>query len=164
MPRPRTRRAAALTALALVLTGCPDDDSSGDVAAFCERYAALGEFVQAAVAGPEELEDIPAARALADDIGSAARSVAEIAPEEIEEEARRLASVTGELAGELSAFYEQIEDDPARANDPAFLSEFQPLTEERREELVAAGDDVRPFVERHCAQDTEPTMPPRGER
>lgn len=143
----------ALLALCALATGgvsCSGDAPAGDPAAFCRHLSRLAEQVVAAQAGPEELADVPAARALARDIAATAAALRQDAPEDIAADARALAEVTGELAQELGDFYQAIADDPARANDPTFLSSFDPVTEERRDAIDDAGGRVRPWVDEHC--------------
>lgn len=152
----RVRRGAvAVVALAglvgaIALARGSSEDPPGDPAAFCRHVAQLGELVAAAASGPEEIADVPAARSVADDIARGADELRDAAPEEIADGARTLAEVTGELARDLRDFYQAILDDSARANDPAFLSSFDPITEERRERLSRAGEDVRPWIAEHC--------------
>lgn len=126
--------------------GGPDRDPE----AFCRRVDRLAELVATAEAGPAEIGDVPAARALADDIATTAEALPAEAPEEIDDDARTLAGVTAALAGDLRDFYAEIAADPARAADPAFLSAFDPLTDERQTALEEAGAGVRPWVEEHC--------------
>lgn len=151
-------RIGAPAALAVVLAACSGDASHGDPLAFCRRLQRLGELVAASGSGPENIDDVPAARALADDIATTAESLRETAPGVIADDVRVLAVVTADLARELRDFYEAVDDDPARANDPAFLSSFDPLSEERQEAIDQAGKAVRPWVEDHCDRGTpEPT-------
>lgn len=133
----------------LAVTG-DDVREAGDPAAFCERLNRLGELVGAAGTGPEDVEDVPAARDLAADIAAAAEALREVAPEAIASDVRTLSGVTAELARDLRRFYDAIADDPARASDPAFLDSFDLLTEERQEALEEAGAEIRPWVEANC--------------
>lgn len=158
----RRRLAVALVAL-VALTACSSDDGGdGDVAAFCSRFHQLSELVAAASVPPEEMEDVTAARGISDDIARAARRLPEVAPEPVANDVRRLAEVTFALASELRDFYQGILDDPARANDPKYLGSFQPVTDDRREALDAAGDEVRPYVDEHCGEPLPPAEPSEG--
>ncbi|HLF98962.1 MAG TPA: hypothetical protein VI916_00695 [Acidimicrobiia bacterium] len=152
------RRRAIAVAVALgavlglfALVGGDDPEPEADPRIFCGHVARLGELVVAAASGPEEIGDVPAAQALVDDIATTADGLRAEAPDEIAEAAADLASVTAEVARELRDFYRQIVQDPARANDPAFLASLKPLNEDRRASFEAAGAKVRPWVAEHCA-------------
>lgn len=157
----RSLAVAGLAVAALAtLPGCSSGDGrDGDLAAFCTGFDRLSELVRAAAVSPDELEDVAAARALADDIAETARELPGVAPDAVADDVDELADVTVDLATELRDFYQGILDDPARANDPAFLTSFEPVTEERRAALEEAGAAVRPFVTEHCTGEVDPTTP-----
>lgn len=154
--------AAAVITIAVVIASRGDsegDNAAVDPEAFCRRLDRLAELVAEAEAGPDEVSDVAAARSLASDIGDAAQGLKDTAPEAIADDVGDLADVTVELADELAAFYQRLLDDPERANDPAFLTGFQPVTDERRAEIERAGRGVRPWVEEHCGDARSTTQP-----
>lgn len=140
----------ATLAAALVTFTRGDAEEPANPRAFCRNVARLGDLVEAAATGPQELAEVPAAQRLADEMVTRAELLAHEPPEEIREAARSLSSVTAELARELRDFYAGVTEDPAKANDPAYLASFDPLTPERRAAIEAAGEDVRPWVAEHC--------------
>lgn len=153
------RAVAGLTVTALVLVGCSSGGSTGDPEAFCRGFARLGDQVAAAAEPPEELADVPSASRLADEIATTADALRATAPDDIAEDAQRLATVTAELARDLRDFYQAIVDDPARANDPTFLNSFEPVSEDRSKVITEAGAKVRPWVAEHCGGAPSPTSP-----
>lgn len=144
---------AIVTSSFALMAGCSNGGSSEDPAVFCRHLERLSELVTSAAAGPEDIAEVPAARALAEDIVETAEALQQSAPDEIAQDAGALAEVTGELAIELRDFYQAIADDPTRANDPGFLASFDPLTAERQAAIDDAGKRVRPWVEKHCDGD-----------
>lgn len=155
------RRCLAGVAIAVAALGACSSDGGGDpdVAAFCSRFHQLSELVAAASVPPEEMEDVASARTLADDIARTARELPRVAPDEIGDDVERLSETTADLAAELRDFYQGIVDDPARANDPTYLSSFEPVTEDRRAVLEEAGEGVRPYVDQHCGEPLPPAEP-----
>lgn len=157
------RGLAALVIAAATLAACSSDGGAeGDVAAFCSRFHQLSELVATASVPPEEMEDVGSARTLADDIARTARELPRVAPEEIRDDVERLSETTAELATELRDFYQGIVDDPSRANDPTYLSSFEPVTDDRRAALREAGEGVRPYVDEHCGEPLPPAEPSGG--
>lgn len=155
------RRSLAGLTIAVAALGACSSEGGGDpdVAAFCSRFHQLSELVAAASTPPEEMEDVASARTLGDDIARAARELPRVAPDEIRDDVEQLSDTTAELAAELRNFYQGIVDDPARANDPTYLSSFEPVTDERRAALAEAGESVRPFVDEHCGEPLPPAEP-----
>lgn len=155
------RQGIAVVVIALAaLTACSSDGSGdGDVAAFCSRFHQLSKLVVAASVPPEEMQDVGSARSLADDIARTARELPRVAPDEIRDDVEDLSGTTAELAAGLRDFYQGIVDDPARANDPTYLSSFEPVTEDRRAVLQEAGERVRPYVDQHCGEPLPPAEP-----
>lgn len=142
---------AVLGLVALLGTACSGGGGGGDdPAAFCEQVERLAAHVQAAAGAPESVEELPEARAGAERIAEDARRLRESAPEEIVDDVERLTEATGALADDLRSFYQDLIDDPGRAADPEFLAGFEPVTEERRQEIEDAGSRIRPWLTTHC--------------
>lgn len=156
------RLVVAVAVSVLVAPACSSSDGPDTpegTASFCDAVATLTERIRAATSGPEDLDGLRDARDVAEQIGEAAARVHETMPETVPEDVReateRLTSLTIELSDELAGFYQDLVDDPDRASDPEFLSEFRPVTEERRAAIEEASASVRPYVARECETDVQ---------
>jgi len=141
------------TVLAVRTISRDEPSDPGDPQAFCAQLDRLGGLVTAAEIGPEDVSDVPAAQALAEDIAVAAEALRPLAHEDIADDVRTLSGVTAALARDLRDFYGGIADDPSRASDPAYLDSFEPVTEQRQKAVDAAGERIRPWVADHCGSE-----------
>ena len=151
--------AAGVLAVAVAIGTCSDgDERPDDPQAFCERMEAFREAVDRLGQGPESTEQVASAREAAAAVAERARGLAESAPEAVAGDVEVMAETTVEVAERLRAFYAEIEEDPSKAQDAAYLASFD-FADDERARLETAARRVRPYVSERCGIELEEPAP-----